>query len=90
MGRAVVVGIPVWIAMLALLPQTGLGPMACLGLATIVAAAAIVTAFRSRRRLAPAPDGARTARRPMGALAGAGVALGAVALLAYAIFVLRA
>ncbi|HTI34661.1 MAG TPA: hypothetical protein VL422_13360 [Miltoncostaea sp.] len=69
---------------------TGLGPLACLSLATLVAAGAVVLVERRRaRREARPAGGPPPTRRPMGALTGAGIALGAVALLVYVIFVLR-
>jgi hypothetical protein len=69
---------------------TGLGPLACLSLATLLAAVLVVLVERRRSRTETRPDGGPgPARRPMSALTGAGVALGVVALLVYVIFVLR-
>jgi hypothetical protein len=69
---------------------TGLGPLACLSLATLLAAAVVVLVERRRGRREARPAGGPPAeRRPMGALAGAGIALGVVVLIVYVIFVLR-
>jgi hypothetical protein len=69
---------------------TGLGPLACLSLATLLSAAAVVVVERRRaRREAHPAGGPPPTRRPMSALTGAGIALGVVALLVYVIFVLR-
>jgi hypothetical protein len=93
-GRAAAWFIPTWILLLAALPFTGLGIGACLAGATLIAVAAVILAERRRnRRLGAATSaaaGAPVARRPMGAAAGAGIALGAVALIAYVLLVLRA
>jgi hypothetical protein len=90
-----VVFLPLWIVLLGVLPfATGLGPLACLSLATLAAAAAVVVVERRRARRAARPatrpaDGPPAPRRPMGALTAAGLTLGAVVLLIYVIFVLR-
>ena len=83
--------LPVWIVLLGVLPfATGLGPLACLSLATLLAAAAVVVVERRRARHESRPAGAPHARRrPMSALTAAGLTLGAVVLLVYLIFVLR-
>ena len=87
--------LPVWIVLLGVLPYaTGLGPLACLSLATLLAAAAVVLVERRRgRREARAEarpaGGPPPARRPMGPLTAAGLTLGAVALLIYVVFVIR-
>lgn len=85
---------PLWILLLALFPLTGLGVLPCLFGATLVTGVVVVLADRRRARReagAPAPgSGAAPARRPMGALGGAGVALAVVAVLAYVLFVVRA
>jgi len=83
--------LPVWIVLLGVLPPaTGLGPLACLSLATLLAATAVVVVERRRARRAARPAGGPPApRRPMGALTAASLTLGAVALLIYVIFVLR-
>ena len=84
---------PTWIVLLALFPLTGLGVLPCLLGATLVTAAVIVVADRrrSRRDAAAAPGAAAPReRRPMGALAGAGIALGLVVVLAYVVLVARA
>lgn len=96
MGRAAAVGIPVWIVLLAVLPATGLGPLPCLSLATLLAAGAVVLAERRRsRRLraerdAPGEPLRRGERGPMAASTAVGLTLGAVALLVYVLFVIRA
>ena len=80
-----------WLVLLGVLPPaTGLGPLACLSMATILAAAAVVVVERRRARREARPAGGPPApRRPMSALTAAGLTLGAVALLVYVLFVLR-
>ena len=97
MGRCAAVGFPVWLVLLLLIPQTGMGPMPCLFLATLLTAAVVVAVERRRGRRARAAGepvagspGRPAERRPMSALAGAGIALGAVVVLAYIIFVMAA
>ena len=92
--RGALVGFPTWIALLWLLPLTGLGVMPCFTLATLLAVAAVVLAERYRRRRAgaPAPEGpagGARPRRPMSPLAAAGLTLAGVALLIYVVFVIR-
>ena len=86
--------LPIWIVLLATVPfATGLGPLACLSIATLVAAAAVVLVERRRARREPAPGpgpGQRREKRPMSALTAAGLTLGGVLLVVYVIFVLRA
>lgn len=84
--------LPVWIVLLGVLPYaTGLGPLACLSLATLLAAGVVVLVERRRsRREARTAAGPPVARKPMSALTGAGIALGVVVLLIYVVFVLRA
>ena len=91
-GRSAAVGIPTWIVLLALLPLTGLGPLPCLSLATLLAGALVVVVERrrSRRERAEASPGAGRPRRPMSALTAALLTLGGVALLVYVVFVIRA
>jgi hypothetical protein len=89
--RGAAVGVPVWILLLALLPFTGLGVMACLLGATAVAVAAVVAAERVHaRRATPRRAGARGPRRRMSPLAAAGITLAAVLVVVYVIFVLSA
>jgi hypothetical protein len=91
-GRCVAVFLPVWIVLLGVLPfATGLGPLACLSLATLVAVAAVVVVERrrARRRAAPSGEAARE-RRPMSAPAAVALTLGVVVLLVYILFVIRA
>ncbi|MGE0029234.1 MAG: hypothetical protein AB7O78_19665 [Thermoleophilia bacterium] len=92
MGRIAVVFLPVWIVLLGVLPfATGLGPLACLSLATLLAAALVVLVERRRGRREARPAGGPPATRtPMSAMAGAGIALGVVVVLIYVVFVLRA
>jgi cobalamin synthase len=93
-GRAAAVGIPVWIVLLALLPFSGLGPLPCLTIATLGAVVTIVLAERRRtRRIAGAAAGdelRRGERAPMSAATAAALTLGAVVLLVYVVFVIRA
>ena len=90
-GRSAAVGVPTWIILLATLPFTGLGVIACLSLATVVATGAVVLLERRRRRReAPAPVAGPPGRRPMSALTAAALTLGGVLLLVYVIFVIRA
>ena len=90
--RAAAVGVPTWIALLALLPFTGMGVGACLAVATALAIAAVVGAERLRARgpRERAPRRGRGPRRSMSPLAAAGLTLAAVAVLVYVIFVIRA
>jgi hypothetical protein len=83
--------LPVWIVLLGVLPYaTGLGPLACLSLATLLAAAVVVLVERRRERAEARPAGGPPpARRPMSALTAAGLTLGAVVLLIYVVFVIR-
>ena len=87
-------GIPTWIVFLAVLPFTGLGVMPCLLGASVLAVGAVVWAERRRARriggVAPERPAAAAAGRPMSALAAAGLTLGAVAVLAYIVLVIRA
>jgi uncharacterized iron-regulated membrane protein len=86
------VGIPTWILLLFLFPFSGLGPLLCLTGATLVTAAVVVWSER-RRGPIPGDDDAPASdepRAPMGALAGAGIAMGVVVLLVYVLFVIRA
>ena len=98
-GRAALVGVPVWIVLLALLPLTGMGVLPCLFGATALAVVAIVVAERRRaRRLVAAeargepgePELRRGERRPMSPLVAAALTLAAVGFAAYIILVLRA
>jgi len=84
--------LPVWIVLLGVLPYvTGLGALGCLSLATLGAAVLVVVVERRRsRREARPADGPPPTRRPMGPLTAAGLTLGAVVLLIYVVFVLRA
>jgi uncharacterized iron-regulated membrane protein len=87
------VGIPTWILLLFLFPFSGLGPLLCLTGATLVTAAVVVWSERRRGRDAEDGGGQQepdAPRAPMGALAGAGIAVGVVVLLVYVIFVIRA
>jgi hypothetical protein len=84
---------PVWLVLLVLLPETGLGPTSSFAIATVVAAALAYAGLRwffprrpaasAREREAAAAPGAGRPRRLV--LAGVGVVA-----LAYLIFVLRA
>ena len=89
MARGAVVGVPTWIVLLALLPFTGLGVVACLALATGLAIVVVVVAERLRRdgRGGQVPRRDRP-RRAMSPLAAAGLTLLAVAIVAYVIFVI--
>ena len=92
MVRGAAIGVPTWIVLLAALPATGLGVVACLALATGLAIAAVVVAERLRGR-EPRAGGAAAGARPrraMSPLAAAALTLGAVAVLVYVILVIRA
>jgi len=92
-GRTAAVGVPTWIVLLAVLPFTGLGVLACLSLATLLAGVVVVVVERRRSRRGEAARpaaGAPRARRPMSPLTAALLTLGGVALLVYVVFVLRA
>jgi hypothetical protein len=93
--RGAAVAVPVWIALLGLLPFTGLGVGACLLLATAGAAVAVLLterllAGRAREADGREAPGRRRARRRMGAPAAVALTLGVVLLVVYVIFVLRA
>lgn len=92
MLRAAAVGVPTWVVLLAALPATGLGVGACLALATLGAVVAIVLAGRMRggRARTEGDADAPRPRRAIGPLAAVALTLGAVALLAYVVFVIRA
>ncbi len=90
--RGALIGFPTWILLLWLLPLTGLGVLPCFFGATLLAAIVVVVAERRHRRRhgrAPGPAEPRR-RRPMSPLAAAALTLGAVALLAYVLFVISA
>ena len=93
-GRSAAVGIPTWIVLLGVLPFiTGLGPLACLSLATLLAGALVVFVERRRSRRGERSQeaaGAPRVRQPMSARTAALLTLGGVALLAYVVFVIRA
>ena len=93
-GRAAAVGVPAWIVLLAVLPfATGLGPLACLSLATLLAGALVIVVERRRSRRAgrsQEADGAPRVRRPMSAGTAVLLTLGGVALLVYIVFVIQA
>ena len=83
---------PTWIVLLAALPFTGLGVLACLTLATALAIAVVIVAERMRGRGPRAAGEPRAGGRfrSMSPLAAAGLTLGVVALLVYVVFVIRA
>jgi hypothetical protein len=89
---AAVVGLPIWLLLLAVLPRVGLGVGASFLSASAVAVAAVVLVLRrgAARRGRPASRRPRGARSPMTPLAAAGLTLAAVAVLVYVILVLRA
>ena len=61
-ARGAVVGVPTWIVLLALLPFTGLGVVACLALATGLAIVAVVVPNGCGATGAAARRGGATAR----------------------------
>ena len=86
-------GIPTWIFLLFLLPFTGLGVLACLlGASGLTTGVVIWAERRHTRRDGAEATSASTVphRRPLGPLAAAGLTLGAVVLVAYILFVIRA
>lgn len=93
---ALVVGLPVWLVLLLLVPRSGLGPMPSLALATLGAAVLVVLAERIRRARgrpggdAPGGGAAPSAgpRRPMSALSAVLLTLGVVVVVAYTLFVI--
>jgi hypothetical protein len=90
--RAAAVGVPTWIALLALLPFTGMGVGACLAVATALAIVAILVVERLRgrgKRMERRQRGPRTLRS-MSPFAAAALTLGAVALVVYIVWVIRA
>lgn len=96
---ALLVGLPVWLVLLLLVPNTGLGPMPSLALSSLVALGVVVAAERLWRRVAPArrapgtPEGDRPAagrrarKRPMSPLLAVVLTLAGVALFVYVIFI---
>jgi hypothetical protein len=90
--RGALIGFPTWILLLWLLPLTGLGVLPCFVAASALAAIVVVLAERRhrRRQSGPSPTGPPRPRRAMSPLTAAGLTLGAVALLAYVLFVIRA
>ena len=90
--RGALIGFPTWILLLWLLPLTGLGVLPCLFAASALAAVVVVVAERRRRRRHSRPAEPRPARpkRAMSPLTAAALTLGAAALLAYVLFVIRA
>jgi hypothetical protein len=91
-GRGAAIGVPTWIVLLAALPFTGLGVLACLTLATALAVAVVVVVERMRARgpRSPREPGAVGGFRSMSPLAAVGLTLGVVVLLVYVVFVIRA
>lgn len=92
-GRAVLVGLPVWLVLLLFLPRLDLSPMASFSLASLVAILAVVGAGIGLRRRGRAREagaaGTGSTRVRIGPLGAVALTLLAVALLAYTIFVLR-
>ncbi|MGD9696414.1 MAG: hypothetical protein AB7V42_12240 [Thermoleophilia bacterium] len=96
-GRAALIGIPVWLALLLVYPLTGLGIMPCFFLATLTAAAIVFAAERLRSRerraaqVAGPAGGTATARprRQLTPLGAAALTLAVVVALIYVIFILR-
>ena len=96
---ALLVGLPVWLVLLLLVPNTGLGPMSSLALSSAVALGVVVAAERLWRRSAPArrgteasegirPESGRPARKtPMSPLLAVVLTLAGVALFVYVIFI---
>lgn len=96
---ALLVGLPVWLVLLLLVPTTGLGPMPSLALSSAVAIGVVVAVERLWRRLAPqrrgpeVPAGDRHAagrparKRPMSPLLAVVLTLAGVALFVYVIFI---
>lgn len=93
------VGLPVWLVLLLMVPGTGLGPMPSLALSTLLTVGVVVAAERLWRRLAPAGRAAETPeadgreagvparKRPMSPLLAVLLTLGGVALFVYVIFI---
>ena len=93
-GRwGLVVGFPVWLVLLVLVPRVGLGAIGSLALSTLAASIVVVAAERVGRRRAGAPDAAGTParaprrRRPMSAPVAVALTLGGVVLVAYVVFI---
>jgi hypothetical protein len=92
-GRAAVVGVPSWILLLWVVPLTGLGVLGSLLAASALESGAVVAVDRRDARRARRPASAPGRERPRPRVTpGAAVALtlGAVALLAYVIWVASA
>lgn len=93
---ALVAGLPVWLVLLLLIPQTGLGAIGSLSLATLLTTLFVIAAERlgARRRGARSAGGGAPARavrggarRPMSAPKAVLLTLGGVVVLAYVIFI---
>jgi hypothetical protein len=92
---ALIVGLPIWLVLLVVVPRSGLGLMASLGLSTLLAAGAVLLAERQWGR-GPAPAGGeqgpvprrRRERRPMSPLRAVVLTLASVVLVIYVIFIL--
>lgn len=92
---ALVVGLPLWLLLLLVMPRTGLSPLAALSASTVLAGGVVVVAERVRRaRIGRAaadaevrPRGAPRARRPMSAGAAVLLTLAGVAAVVYVLFI---
>ena len=96
---ALLVGLPVWLVLLLLVPNTGLGPMSSLALSTAVVIGVVIATERLWRRVAPArrgqeapaadrPEAAGAGRkRPMSPLLAVVLTLAGVAVFVYVIFI---
>lgn len=88
--RCALLGIPVWLVLLVLIPQTGLGALPSLTLATLCTVGVVVVSERRRGRVGTPPRSeSGRSRRPMGPLTAAALTLGGVVLFIYVIFVIR-
>lgn len=96
---SLVVGLPLWLVLLVLVPRTGLGAIGSLSLATLITALVVVWAERVGGRLRGHRDGAvipqeegapvrRRARGPMSATKAVLLTLAGVAVFAYLIFII--
>ncbi len=95
-----VAGLPIWLILLLLVPQSGLGAIGSLSLSTLVTVLVVIGAERLGARLRGRDEAAGTApvaqgpgvrrhgRRPMSAAKAVLLTLGGVALFAYAVFII--
>lgn len=90
-----IVGLPIWLVLLVVVPSSGLGAIGSLGVSTLLATGVVVLAERLRgRRASPAEGDPGAApprpreRRPMSPLRAVILTLASVVLVVYVVFIL--